>query len=126
MLNRFLPARLGALAGGNSSIRFRVDRGLIVSILLVFLAACHPQMRKDIGPVQRDINAVLEDHKAELMALPGVVGVCTSLLEDQKTECIKVLLARKDRNLQKRIPRMLEGYRVVTEVTGEFRPMGTR
>jgi len=83
-------------------------------------------MKKDIGPVQRDINAVLEDHNAELMALPGVVGVCISLLEDQKTECIKVLLARKDRNLQKRIPRMLEGYRVVTEVTGEFRPMGTR
>ncbi|MDH7503411.1 MAG: hypothetical protein QHJ82_11975 [Verrucomicrobiota bacterium] len=83
-------------------------------------------MSKDMVPVQRDINAVLSDHQAELMALPGVVGVCVSLLEDQKTECIKVLLARKDRAVEKRIPTMLEGYRVVTEVTGEFRPVGAR
>lgn len=119
---RFLPRK--HLVGGALRVGYGVWLALSLTILL--LAACQSHVRNDMVPQQRDINAVLEDHQAELMALPGVVGVCVSLLEDQKTECIKVLLARQDRNLQKRIPRMLEGYRVVTEVTGEFRPMTPR
>lgn len=95
-------------------------------LLVLFLAACRSDVRKDMVPGQRNINAVLEDHQAELMALPGVVGVCISLLEDQKTECIRVLLARKDRKIEKRVPKTLDGYQVVTEVTGEFRPMDPR
>lgn len=119
---RFPPSK--GLAPGALGVEQVVLLALSLAILL--LSACQSHVRNDMASPQRDINAVLEDHKAELMALPGVVGVCISLLEDQKTECIKVLLARKDRNLQKRIPRMLEGYRVVTEVTGEFRPMTPR
>ena len=119
---RFLPRK--HLVGGALRVGYEVWLALSLTILL--LAACQSHVRNDMVPQQRDINAVLEDHQAELMALPGVVGVCISLLEDRKTECIKVLLARQDRNLQKRIPRMLEGYRVVTEVTGEFRPMTPR
>lgn len=112
------------LVGGAS--RFRRWAWLALSLVVLLLSACQSDVRKETVPVQRDINAVLEDHQAELMALPGVVGVCISLLEDQKTKCIKVLLARKDKAIEKRIPAMLEGYRVVTEVTGEFRPMGPR
>jgi hypothetical protein len=33
------------------------------------------------------------------------------------------MLARKDASLERRIPRTLEGHPVVTEVTGEIRPM---
>ena len=71
----------------------------------------------------RDINAVLADHDQELMAIPGVVGVYVGLLKDEKTPCLKVMLARMDSGLKRRIPRELEGHPVVTEVTGEIRPM---
>ena len=71
----------------------------------------------------RDINAVLSDHDQELLAFPGVVGVYVGLLKDDKTPCLKVMLARKDRELERSLPRMIEGYCVVAEVTGEIKPM---
>jgi hypothetical protein len=73
---------------------------------------------------KRDINAVLRDHDKELLAIPGVVGVYVALLEDGKTPCLKVMLARKTAETERAIPRTLEGYPVVSEVTGEIRPMG--
>ena len=57
------------------------------------------------------------------MALPGVVGIYVGLMDDQKTVCLKVMLARKDAQLEHSIPRQIEGYFVVTEVTGPIKPM---
>ena len=71
----------------------------------------------------RDINAVLADHDRKLLAIPGVVGVCVGLTADGASTCLKVMLAREDRILQNQFPRTLEGYPVVTEVTGEIRPL---
>jgi hypothetical protein len=71
----------------------------------------------------RDVNAVLADHDDELLAIPGVVGVYVGLLKDNHTLCLKVMLARQDPALERSIPRTLEGHRVVTEVTGEIRPL---
>ncbi len=71
----------------------------------------------------RDINAVLADHDGELMATPGVVGVYVGLLDDGTTPCLKVMLASGDASLAHRIPTRLEGHPVVTEVTGEIRPL---
>ena len=71
----------------------------------------------------RDINAVLADHDKQLLAIPGVVGVYVGLLNDEKTPCLKVMLARKDPSLEGRIPRTLAGHPVLTEVTGEIRPL---
>ncbi len=98
----------------------------LASVLgLTVMGACHSSMTSEqTGPPKRDINAVLRDHDRELLAKPGVVGVYVGLLGDQKTPCLKVMLARKDRMLERSIPRTIEGYRVVTEVTGEIRPMG--
>lgn len=73
---------------------------------------------------KRDINAVLRDHDKELLAIPGVVGVYIALLEDGKTACLKVMLARKTSETERAIPKTLEGYPVVSEVTGEIRPLG--
>ena len=70
----------------------------------------------------RDINAVLAAHQAELMALPGVVGVYVGLGKDERTECLKVMLERNDEELRRRLPKNLEGYPVVPEFTGEIRP----
>lgn len=71
-----------------------------------------------------DINAVLARHDKELMAIPGVVGVYIGLAEDEKTPCLHVMLARPDESLKKRIPSTLEGVHVITEVSGQIRPMG--
>jgi hypothetical protein len=72
---------------------------------------------------RRDINAVLAEHDKRLMAMPGVVGVYVGLLDDGKTPCLKVMLRQPDKKLEQSLPRMLEGYRVVPEVTGEIRPL---
>jgi hypothetical protein len=66
---------------------------------------------------------VLAAHDRELLAIPGVVGAFVGLMEDQKTPCLKVMLARKDPDLERCIPRVLEGFPVLTEVTGEIRPL---
>jgi hypothetical protein len=66
---------------------------------------------------------VLADHDKELLAIPGVVGVYVGLQSDEKTPCLKVMLSRSDPDLKHRIPPRLEGYQVVTEVTGEIRPL---
>jgi hypothetical protein len=88
---------------------------------LAITAGCHSTMSHS-APT-RDINAVLADHDQELLANPGVVGVCVALLPDNRTQCLKVMLARDDKELKRRLPRTLEGYPVVAEVTGEFHPM---
>ena len=92
---------------------------------LAVMGGCHSSMTPEnrTGPT-RDINAVLRDHDRQLLARPGVVGVYVGLLDDEKTLCLKVMLAWKDRELERSIPPIIEGYRVVTEVTGEIKPMG--
>jgi hypothetical protein len=96
--------------------------GVIISV--GFCAIAQNDMAQANSPSpQRDINSVLRDHEKQLMAVPGVVGVYIGQLEDHKTSCIKIMLAR-DTKEASRIPKTLEGYRVVAEVTGEIRPLG--
>jgi hypothetical protein len=71
----------------------------------------------------RDVNAVLKDHDKELMAIPGVVGVYVGRLGDRKTTCLKVMVVRKSAELERRLPRSLEGYPVVVEESGVIRPL---
>ena len=73
---------------------------------------------------RRDINDVLRAHDKELLAISGVVGVYVAVLEDGKTPCLKVMLAKKSAETERAIPKILEGYPVVVEVTGEIRPLG--
>jgi hypothetical protein len=69
---------------------------------------------------KRDINAVLAAHDKELLAIPDVVGVYVGTMGDERQLCLKVMLARKNPASERRIPRTLEGYHVITEVTGEI------
>jgi hypothetical protein len=96
--------------------------GLCLPLNLGCLSATNPNHTTS----RRDINAVLADHDQELLAIPGVVGVYVGLLKDDKTACLKIMLTRKDPALERRLPRTLEGYPVVTEVNGEIRPMDSR
>ena len=85
----------------------------------------HNMAQTNSPPPKREINAVLADHDKQLMAIPNVVGVYIGVLEDGKTPCLKVMLARKSPETERAIPRLLEGYPVVVEVTGEIRPLGS-
>lgn len=71
----------------------------------------------------KDINVVLGDHDRELLAVPGVTGVYVGVLDDGKTPCLKVMVVRKTPELERAIPKSLEGYPVVIEETGVIRPM---
>jgi hypothetical protein len=101
--------------------------GLRVALVIVLILATgflQNMAQNDSPSPKRDINAVLRDHDRELLLIPGVVGVYVALLEDGKTPCLKVMLARKTPETEHSIPRRIEGYPVVTEVTGEIRPLG--
>lgn len=69
-----------------------------------------------------DIKVVMEAHVDELMAIAGVVGVAIGALDDGRP-CIRVLIIEDDPELRGRIPRELEGYPVVIDVTGEIRAL---
>jgi hypothetical protein len=82
-------------------------------------------MAQDSSPSpKRDVNKVLAAHDKELLAIPDVVGVYVGLLKDGRTLCLKVMLARRNTESERKIPRMIEGYPVVIEVTGDVRALG--
>ena len=80
-------------------------------------------MAQDSSP-NRDINTVLAAHDKELLAISDVVGVYVGTIGNERQLCLKVMLARANPESQRKIPRMIEGYPVVTEVTGEIEARG--
>jgi len=95
---------------------WRLCVGVIVALGFVQLMAQSPSPR-------RDINAVLAAHDRQLLELPAVVGVYVGVLADGKTPCLKVMLARPTPETERKLPREIEGYPVVTEISGEIRPL---
>ena len=95
---------------------WRLCLGVIVGLGLAQLMAESPSPR-------RDINAVLAAHDRQLLNLPAVVGVYVGVLADGKTPCLKVMLARPTPDTERKIPREIEGFPVVTEISGEIRPL---
>ena len=56
------------------------------------------------------------------MAFPGVTAVGQGALPDG-TPCIRVFLKARDRALERRFPRDVDGHPVVFQVTGEIRAL---
>ena len=102
----------------------RWARCLVFLAIFAVAGGRQENMAQDKTTPKRDINAVLRDHDKELLAIPGVVGVYVAVLEDGKTPCLKLMLSRKSVEIERAIPKALEGYPVVSEVTGEIRPLG--
>ena len=87
---------------------------------------CRARIRSTYGPKplpRRDINAVLAAHDRQLLELPDVVGVYVGVLADGKMPCLKVMLARPTPETERKLPREIEGYPVVAEISGEIRPL---
>lgn len=97
-------------------------RRAVLSLLLLGVVACSGTQgaRENATVATKSIDEVLAAHSDSLMALPGVVGTAVGLCDGAR--CIKVFLADSNPDTQRRIPARLEGYRVVTEVTGTIRP----
>jgi hypothetical protein len=70
----------------------------------------------------RDINAVKEDHTKELMAIHGVVGVAIGVYDDGK-KCISVFVDTLTPEIEKKIPKTLEGHPVRIDESGVFKPL---
>jgi hypothetical protein len=93
-------------------------------LALALTPAYHSLMaQRNSAAPKRDINTVLAAHDRELLAIPGVVGVYVGTLADRRTLCLKVMLARDDPEAKRKIPTVIEGYPVITEVTGEIRAL---
>ena len=99
---------------------------LLALVFVLTLSVVYPQnMAQESSPrPARDINAVLAAHDRELLAIPDVVGVYVGTTEAGRTPCLRVMLARKNPESEEKIPRMIEGYPVVTEITGNIRALG--
>ena len=70
----------------------------------------------------RDVIAVMNDHVAALMAVPGVVGVAVGALDDG-SPCILVLVVEKTPAHETLIPAVIEDYSVVVQESGEIRAL---
>lgn len=111
--------------------RYNVSRGSAILALILAAAiavqttGCGKDSENEKGdPTMStdDVIRVMDAHVDELMAIPGVVGVAVGALDDGRP-CIKVLVAKKDPKHRTLIPKEIEGYAIVIEVTGEIRPM---
>jgi hypothetical protein len=108
----------------NRSIDRRSGNFAFVSVALLVLVFFHSSMAQNASPsARRDINAVLAAHDKELLALRDVVGVSVSTLDDHRTPCLRIMLARHNAKTERAIPPSIEGYLVVLEVTGEVRAL---
>lgn len=65
------------------------------------------------------IEEVLKKYTESLMSIPGVVGIGQGLCDEKP--CIKVFLIKKTIELEKKIPKVLEGYKVEIEGIGKVK-----
>ena len=68
------------------------------------------------------ISATIAHHSAELLAVPGVVGVAQG--EQGGKPVLQVMVVRRTPELVARLPRTLDGYPVVVVESGEIKPLG--
>jgi hypothetical protein len=76
-----------------------------------------PACTSDPSPDRSPADAVKQRHEAQLMGIPGVVGVGVGQCEGQA--CIKVLVERETPELAGTVPEELEGVRVDLEEIGQ-------
>lgn len=69
--------------------------------------------------IQKTIEQVQAEHTAAWMKIPGVVGIAIG--ESDGKPCIKILAVSLTPEIKAQIPKLVDGYAVDIEVTGEFR-----
>lgn len=98
---------------------------LIIYLMAVILSCQTRQNNETVNKLEkplRDINIVMKEHTQELMALPGVVGIYIGKTRDDQF-CIRIMVEKKTKQLQKKIPKIIEGHPVEIDETGVIRPL---
>ena len=93
--------------------------GAATVLLLTTRISCTGGSRQPV--TQRSIEQALKASTHSIMAIPGVVG--TAIGESGGKPCIKILVVKKTKELDQRLPAVLEGYRVVVDETGEIKAL---
>ena len=101
----------------------RIVITLFVIVIALALTYCSDELQKEENSMnKKSIEEVMNSHSDEIMAMKGVAGIYIGQLENGKP-CIVVMIIRKSEELNKKIPKTLEGYPVKIEVSGEIKPM---
>jgi len=85
--------------------------------VLVLLAAYDVTSVELMQP--KSIVQVFNEHRDQLMSIPGVSGV--GIGDCRGAPCIKVFVVKTTPSITRHIPARLDGYEVAIEETGEFR-----
>lgn len=109
------------------AIYFRQFLPVIMLMLLAF--ACSGEQQQPAPESEAPANdapppaieTVLQQHSAELMKLPGVVGVAQGLQDERP--CIVVYVKEKTDAVSAQIPKTLNGYPVQIIESGELRAL---
>ncbi|PJA73980.1 hypothetical protein CO151_11415 [bacterium CG_4_9_14_3_um_filter_65_15] len=93
--------------------------------LMVAVAGCRSPQQGDEGVAHptRDISAVLKDHAAGWMQIPGVTMVAEGQTETG-APCLRIYVLELTPQLRGRLPDAVEGYPVEIEESGEIKPLG--
>ena len=83
------------------------------------LLACSACLNQRTPVNQPSIEQVLSAHRDSLMAVPGVVGIAIG--RRQGAPCILVMVTQRTAELDRLLPRELEGYPVEVQETGPIR-----
>jgi hypothetical protein len=94
----------------------------LLALALGGTGGCRHRNESGNSMPRRDINAVMDAHVNELMAIPGVAGVAVGATDDG-TPCILVLVVRETKEIERLVPGTLEEHPVRIFVSGEIRPM---
>lgn len=67
------------------------------------------------------IQEIQQKHQYDLMRIPGVVGVGIGLEADESV--LVVMVAKQTRTIKRKVPKQLDGYRLVIQETGVIRAL---
>jgi hypothetical protein len=66
---------------------------------------------------RKTIETVLNENNSRLLSIPGVIGTAESVCNG--AACVKVYVIKESPELTRPIPKVIDGYPVVIEETGE-------
>ena len=90
----------------------------IIIVLLIFFGSLNQNTMADT--MQATIQQVKQQYESQLLSLPGVVSVGIGL-DEKKTAVIIIGIASENSSLRAELPKQLEGYEVIIQVTGDIK-----
>lgn len=98
---------------------------MTILVAIILITGCGRANTRNTGgeavaDAPKTIEAVLAAHNDSLMAVPGVVA--TAIGRCNNAPCIRILVSHVTDEVQRRVPRQLEGFPVRIDVSGPIVP----